>query len=140
MNTAAQIIASLEIVAERSGDITPTVFDHYYTRCPASQELMNHMDEHMLGRMIDQVLLLMMEDGEDELQSYLSFETSAHASYGVEFFMYENLFAAVRQTIGESLGADFAGDFEAAWDSRISFLLSAISVASEGVTVAPVAA
>lgn len=127
--TAETIIAAMEQVAERAGDITPRVFERYFARCGESQALMDHMDEHMLGRMMDQVLLLLMESGEEELESYLQFETSAHRAYGVQQHMYQSLLVAVREVIVDSLGESFTPEMDAAFRSRMDFLLREIEAA-----------
>ncbi len=124
MNTP--IIESLELVAERAGDITAPTIAAYHERCPASAALMDHMDEHMLGRMMDQVLLLIMEDGEAELNNYLEFETANHEAYGVEPHMYDNLFSAVVDTVKSVLGSSWTERFDAAWRARSESLLAAI--------------
>ena len=124
------IISIMEQVAERAGDITPRVFERYFERCADSRSLMDHMDAHMLGRMMDQVLLLLMESGEEELASYMEFETATHRSYGVEQHMYESLLAAVRDVLAASLGTDFTAEMDRALTSRIDFLLSEIGAAT----------
>ncbi|MCB1684325.1 MAG: globin [Pseudomonadales bacterium] len=130
MQTAAIIINSMERVAQRSGDITQAVFANYLARCEGSRGLMSHMDQHMQGRMLEQVLLLLMEDGEEELQRYLAFETANHASYGVEYYMYENLFAAVQDVVYASLSEDLTAAEKAAWQSRVQSLLRAVESAT----------
>lgn len=130
MHTAAIIIDSMERVAERSGDITEAVFKRYFERCEASKGLMSHMDQYMHGRMLEQVLMLLMEEGEEELQRYIAFETANHASYGVEFYMYENLFGAVQDVIHDSLVDDLTDTERNAWQSRIDTLLQAIQRAA----------
>lgn len=139
MQTAAIIINSMERVAERSGDITQAVFENYLARCEGSRGLMSHMDQHMQGRMLEQVLLLLMEEGEEELQRYLAFETANHASYGVEFYMYENLFAAVQDVVYASLSHDLSTTEKAAWQSRIRSLLKAVESSIQALA-APAAA
>jgi len=140
MQTAAIIINSMERVAERSGDITQAVFENYLARCEGSRGLMSHMDQHMQGRMLEQVLLLLMEDGEEELQRYLAFETANHASYGVEFHMYENLFAAVQDVVYSSLSGDLSATEKAAWQSRVQSLLRAVESATRALTAPAVKA
>jgi hemoglobin-like flavoprotein len=128
-NDSSLIIESLEIVAESAGDITSQVFDNYHRSCPASAKLMDHMDDYMLGRMMDQVLLLMMEEGEQELAAYLEFETKSHESYGVEHYMYDNLFEAVLTTVRQAAGKQWADRFQSAWERRINTLLQRITEA-----------
>ena len=124
------ITAALELVAERGGDITPRVFDAYFERCADSRELMSHMDEYMLGRMMDQVLLLVMEPGEEELESYLKFETANHRGYGVLQHMYENLFASLLNVVRDTLGVDYDTKVANAFDRRCGYLLERIEAAS----------
>jgi hypothetical protein len=124
------IVESLELVAERRGDITADVMQIYHQRCTASAALMEHMDEYMVGRMMDQVLLLLMEDGRQELENYLKFETANHESYGVELHMYDSLLSSVRDCVADVLGDDFDPGMQAAWQARIKTLLEAIEAAS----------
>jgi hypothetical protein len=130
ISSSDQIVAALEQVAESLGDITDQVFEHYFSESSTSHALMDHMDQHMLGRMLDQVLLLLMEPGEVELEGYLRFETRAHAAYGVELPMYEALMNSVRSVIREGLGDGYDSDIAAAFDGRIQFLLNRIAVAA----------
>lgn len=124
------IVESLELVAERRGDVTADVMRIYHQRCPASAALMDHMDEYMMGRMMDQVLLLLMEDGREELENYLKFETGNHESYGVQPHMYDSLLSSVRDCVAEVLGDDFDPSMQAAWQARIGVLLEAIDESS----------
>lgn len=123
----ASIIAAMELVAEKAGDVSPAIFKRYFERCEDSRSLMEHMDEHMLGRMMDQVLLLLMESGEEELDSYIEFETASHRSYGVKPYMYESLMLAVQDVLKQSLGSEFTSQMADALQSRIDDLLGAIS-------------
>ncbi len=126
----AQILAAMELVAEKAGDITPAIFTRYFERCTDSRALMDHMDEHMLGRMMDQVLLLIMEPGEDELASYIEFETASHRSYGVKAHMYESLMRSVQDVISSELGEAFTEDMRDALQARIDYLLQEITAAA----------
>lgn len=124
---AANIIAAMELAAEKAGDITPAVFERYFQRCNDSKALMEHMDEHMLGRMMEQVILLLMESGEDELASYIEFETASHRSYGVQLHMYESLMLSVQDVIKDALRDTYTPAMAAAMKSRIDYLLGEIS-------------
>lgn len=128
--SSAVITAMMALVADRAGDISARVFERFFERSVASQTLMEHMDQYMLGRMMDQVVLLLMDPEDDELAGYLEFETQAHVTYGVDAGMYRSLMAAVRDVVDESLGADFTPAMQAALDGRIEFLLDAIGHAA----------
>ena len=126
----AHILAAMERVAEKAGDVSPAIFARYFERCGESKALMDHMDEHMLGRMMDQVLLLIMEPGEDELTSYIAFETASHRSYGVEPHMYESLMKSVQDVLASELAEDFTPEMSDALQGRIDYLLKAITAAA----------
>jgi hypothetical protein len=133
------IVRSLELIAESAGDINPKILERYFARCPAAAELMDHMDNYMVGRMLDQVLLLIMESDDTELESYLRFETASHNSYGVQSHMYEQLFQAVLEVASESAGEHWQADFQQAWQQRLDTLLARI-VAADSAYVAEQAA
>lgn len=126
----AHILAAMEHLAESAGDVTPAIFARYFERCGDSRALMEHMDEHMLGRMMDQVLLLIMEPGEEELASYIEFETASHRAYGVEPYMYERLMSSVQDVVAAELGETFSDDMATAFRDRIDYLLKEISAAA----------
>ena len=125
--TAETITAAMMLLAERAGDVTPLVMNSYFERCADSKALMEHMDQHMLGRMMEQVLLLLMESGEAELDSYLEFETANHRAYGVEPHMYDNLLTTVREVVAGALGDDYDAATKAAFEARSRYLLEAIA-------------
>lgn len=120
------VMQSFEIADERAGDILPSVYEAYFARCPESRELMRLVDVHMRGRMMDSVLLLLMGEAADEQRSYLRFETANHVNYGVLPYMYENLLYAVRDTVRDAVGADWAPAMQQAWSDRLQLLLTDI--------------
>ena len=127
MSTQEFIICSLKIVAERNGDITSAVYDLYYQNSPGSRELMAHIDHLVQGRMMDEVLrLLMVEDASREDQ-YLTFEMKTHEeAYNVAESMYASLLAAVWQIVREGVGEDWNEIYENAWQERVTSLLEEI--------------
>ena len=127
---SAEILSAMELLAEKAGDVAPAIFQRYFERCQESRALMDHMDEHMLGRMMDQVLLLIMESGEEELASYLTFETANHRSYGVEAHMYGSLLHSVQDVIAETLGDALTPGMANALKARIDYLLGALTAAA----------
>ena len=127
MSTQDLIISSLEIAAERSGDITSVVYDLYYQNSPGSQELMAHIDHLVQGRMMEEVMrLLMVEDTSVEDQ-YLTFEMKTHEeAYNVVESMYGSLLEAVWQIVREAVGEDWNENYENAWRERVTLLLDEI--------------
>jgi hemoglobin-like flavoprotein len=121
------ILQSLSAVADREEDITARVYESYFGRCPGSAELMVGTDGLMKGRMMQEVLTIIMAEDLPAERSYLCFETKTHRDYGVEPHMYENLLLAVRDTVKEVLGADWDEAYELAWSARIETLMQEIS-------------
>ena len=118
---------SLELAGEAAGDIVPEVFSRYYAACPEAADLMSHMDQHMQGRMLEEVLRLIMTEDYSEDDVYLNYEVTNHRlSYGVQNRMYPALLAALRDTVRAALGQGWTAAFAAAWDQRIQALLAEI--------------
>jgi len=126
------ILQSLSAVADREEDITARVYESYFGRCPGSAELMVGTDVLMKGRMMQEVLTIIMAEDLPAERSYLCFETKTHRDYGVEPHMYENLLLAVRDTVKEVLGAEWGEAYELAWSARIEILMQEISDAWPG--------
>ena len=126
------ILQSLSAVADREEDITARVYESYFGRCPGSAELMVGTDVLMKGRMMQEVLTIIMAEDLPAERSYLCFETKTHRDYGVEPHMYENLLLAVRDTVKEVMGADWDEAYELAWSARIEILMQEISDAWPG--------
>lgn len=128
MGAEDPIIESLELAAESAGDITAPVYERYYGACPAAGELMSHVDQHMQGRMMDEVLRLLMVDDVDAEQAYLNFEVDNHSGYRVESDMYPDLLDAVHSVVRDAVGKRWTDAFEHAWAERIRSLLGEIDV------------
>jgi len=120
------VMHSFEIAADRTGDITAPVYERYFELCPASKNLMSHIDGYVQGRMLEEVIELLLTERPQTLHDYLRFETKTHVSYGVETPMYANLLAAVRDTVRDALAGDWNPGYERAWDDRVGTLLAEI--------------
>jgi hypothetical protein len=131
------IIASFEAAAERAGDITAEIYRRYYARCPEAQAVMQHVDLYMQGRMMNEVLTLVMTEPAELPDGYLVFETANHASYGVLLDMYPDLLRAVHDTVREAAGNDWSDASEAAWNERTAGLIAHINAAAPVASRAP---
>ncbi|MEZ5557550.1 MAG: globin [Pseudomonadales bacterium] len=118
---------SLELAAERAGDVTAEVYARYYHDCPAAATVMSHVDQHMQGRMLTEVLTLLLSEDQQSDAGYLDYEVENHRlSYSVRPEMYPALFHAVRDVVRAAVGPDWDAATEAAWTRRIDDLLGAI--------------
>ncbi len=125
------VVASLEDLAERCGDVTGLIQERFAAHAPDSAALMNHMDDYMVGRMMQDVLLLLMTAPDDVDRHYLSFEVASHRAYGVTAEMFPPLFRAVREIVQERLGDRWNPALEEAWNTRIAALTALIDVAAQ---------
>ncbi len=122
------IMTSLEITAERAGDITQTVCERFFSKCPDSRELMAHIDLGVQGRMIEEVMRLLMVPDSHTQSGYLEFEIKTHRAYGVRMEMYANLLSAVEETVETALGELWNEEFRDAWQRRLGALTEEISL------------
>ncbi|NJN51226.1 MAG: globin [Gammaproteobacteria bacterium] len=129
MSTTEVIVESLERASEIGGDPTAAIYARYFAVCPESNQLMGHLDRHMQGRMLTEVLRLLMSEDSTADADYLRFETNNHAGYGVKPHMYTNLLGAVRDTVRTTLGDEWHDRFSASWNDRIDALLARLDSA-----------
>jgi hypothetical protein len=131
MSASDLVVESLEHAATIVDDLTAPVLQRYAAACPASATLMAHMDEHMRGRMMVDVLTLLMTPPAEVDQGYLHFEVASHRAYGVEVEQFPDLFDCVRDTVRTLLGSAWNDATARAWQARIDGHLAAIRTVAD---------
>ena len=126
MSDTDPVTDTLDAVAQQDIDLTDPVLDHYATRRPESAALMAHMDEYMKGRMMADVLMLLMTPPAEVDHQYLTFEVESHRAYGVTIEQFPDLLASVRDSVREVLGDAWDAAAEQAWEARITAHMDAI--------------
>jgi hypothetical protein len=126
------ILTSFEQAAERAGDITTDIYERYYARCPEARAIMQHVDPYMQGRMMNEVLTLVMTEPAELPEGYLVFETANHASYGVVLDMYPDLLKAVRDAVRAAVADGWSEACETAWNGRMDALIARLNAAAPG--------
>ncbi|HEX7036476.1 MAG TPA: globin [Pseudomonadales bacterium] len=124
-------MASLEYVAERAGDVTQELYRRFAERYPEFAALMSHMDEYMLGRMMQDVLQLVMSRPEEIDDHYLSFEVESHRAYGVTPDMFPPLLRVVHDTAKDHLGEHWTRQMDDAWRQRLEQLHARLADAAQ---------
>ena len=121
---------SLEQCGEAGVDITPLVYARFFELCPAAHELMGHSDDHMQGRMLEQVLDLMFSDQHFGEGGYLDWELDNHlVGYQVAGSMYTHFFAALRDTVANTLGdSAWTPAMATAWEQKIARIMAHVEV------------
>lgn len=126
-STEDLVYRTFELAAERVDDIVEPVYRRYFARDPEAAALMSHMDHLTLGRMLNEVMRLLMSSDYAVDASYLDFEVKNHEwAYRVQSRMYSELLASVRETVAEVLGSEWNAACAAAWDERVARLLEEI--------------
>ena len=123
------LLSSLECVAEKEGDITDQVYERFFALCPAAYDLMGHSDEHMRGRMLEQVYELFFSDAHLGAGNYLDWELDNHlVGYQVEGDMYIHFFTALKDTIQTAMADEWRPDVARAWTDRIEAIMQQVRV------------
>jgi len=129
------ILSSLEIAAEKNIDITEPAYKYYFEASPESREMMSHMDHLMRGRMLSEVINLMMMSDDSDKHEVVRFEVQTHKANGVDPQMYDKIFNAVYLAMRDSLNGEWTPEFETAWKSQIARLNNAIESQIESQTL-----
>lgn len=123
--TIEAVNASLELCAERAGDIVPAVFERFFALCAEAAELMRHTDRHIQGRMFEAVLDLLMSDAHLGADGYLAWELQNHIdAYAATPPMYAAFFEAIIDVVRDALGRDWNDAFAEAWEARTQRIMS----------------
>ena len=124
MSAAEHVTDSLNKIAELDLDLTQTIYQQYFTRCPAASELMHYSDPHMRGRMLEQTFGLIMDpslQGEDQ---YFRWEVGNHLmGYGVSKDMYADYLESIRDCVKGALREAWQPQHECGRQLRIQSLL-----------------
>ena len=120
----ALISDSLELYAERHGDMAPRVYERFFELNPDAAALMEYSDEYMRGRMFASMLELFLSDEHLEPGGYLTWELENHIkAYSATTAMYESLFQSMRDVLDNDLEADWRSEWQEAWASRIGRIM-----------------
>ena len=120
----ALISDSLELYAERHGDMAHRVYKRFFELTPEAAALMEYSDEYMRGRMFASMLELFLSDEHLKPGGYLTWELENHIkAYSATTAMYESLFQSMRDVLDNDLGADWRSEWQEAWASRIGRIM-----------------
>jgi len=124
VNSAA-IVQSLELAAERGGDITTLVYAKLFARCPDMQPLFvrdtsGAVRGEMLARTIDAILDYL--DGDNYATNLIRSESVTHDGYGVPPETFATFYSVLAETIEEVLGSAWTPAMADAWRELLDAL------------------
>ena len=130
-NELALISDSLELYAERHGDMAPRVYERFFELNPEAAALMEYSDEYMRGRVCAAMLERFLSDEHLDPNGYLDWELENHIkAYSATTAMYESLFQSVLSVLETDLGADLRTNWKAAWLDRLTRIMSHVTEVS----------
>lgn len=115
---AAEIEASLELFAERSGDPTALVYARLFAVHPQMQPYFwRDADGAIKGEMLSRTFEAILDfvGPRRYADHMISAEIITHEGYDVPREVFGTFFGVIRDTAREALGADWTEDFESAW-------------------------
>jgi hemoglobin-like flavoprotein len=117
---------TLEVAALHCEDLTDPVYQRFFEVHPEAAEMMKHVDLHVRGRMLNDVLSLLLSPAESTDRVLLEFEVASHRNYGVGEELYAPFLAAIRDTSRELSSEIWDEHLESGWNQRINQLLTGI--------------
>ena len=131
IDTASEIASisdSLELYAERHGDMAPRVYERFFELNPEAAALMEYADEHMRGRMFASMLELFLSDEHLGPGGYLNWELENHIkAYSATTAMYESLFQSMHDVLHKDLGAEWRSEWQEAWANRVDLIMEQVT-------------
>jgi hemoglobin-like flavoprotein len=119
----AIITRSLEIAAERYGDITPLVYKKLFARFPETEALFSSNKAargEMLAKVIDAIFDFL---GPRTYSNYMvQCEVVTHESYGVPREIFATFFGIVADTLKDIAGADWTPGMDESWRELLTRL------------------
>ena len=122
---AEAIAASLEIAAERGGDLTPIVYALLYTRQPQLHTLFwRDGDGAIKGEMLMKVIEAILDFiGERRYGDHLiQAEAMNHEGYDVPRDVFATFFRVVAAVVRQTCGAEWTAAMEEAWHHTLADL------------------
>ncbi|MFT4095845.1 MAG: globin [Rhodoblastus sp.] len=119
----ADIIAhSLDLAAERAGDLTPLVYARLFTERPELAQSFGHNAKTVHGEMLARALETILDFIGDSAYAanLVAAESAAHATYSVPPDTFVTFFRVIGETIRDVLDADWTNETDAAWRDLVA--------------------
>jgi hemoglobin-like flavoprotein len=122
---ALAIESSLEVAAERAGDLTPRVYETLFERQPQMQaQFWRDRDGAIRGEMLMRVFEAILDFiGERKYADHLiQCEVVTHAGYDVPPQVFATFFGVVADVVREACAEAWTGEMAAAWQRTLADL------------------
>jgi hemoglobin-like flavoprotein len=122
---AQAIEASLELAAERGGDLAPRVYERLFAREPAMRALFwRDGDGAIKGEMLAKVFEAILDFIGPRTYAHHLIETEVvtHEGYDVPRSVFATFFGIVKEVVRETCGEDWTPAMDAAWKRMLADL------------------
>ncbi len=116
------ITHSLELAAERAGDLTPLVYARLFAERPELAQSFGHNAKTVHGEMLARAIETILDFIGDSAYAanLVAAESAAHATYDVSPDTFVIFFRVIAETLRDVLGADWTAEMDAAWRELVS--------------------
>jgi hemoglobin-like flavoprotein len=117
------VIDSLQMAADRAGDLTPQVYQRLFARLPETEVLfLRDTDRSIRGSMLSWVFSMILDFSEPQTYGakMIQNEVLTHEGYGVTPDQFVVFFEVLSETVRDSLGDDWSPDIDAAWNDLLA--------------------
>ncbi len=129
------ILKSLELAADRAGDLTPHVYARLFAERPELALLFGHNARSVQGEMLARALETILDFVGDRAYAanLVGAESAAHATYEVAPDTFALFFRVIAETLRDLLGPDWTNETDAAWRDLVADMAACVQQ-DEGVS------
>ena len=116
---------SLELAAERCGDLTPLVYRRLFREHPEAEAMFRHEGGDLVkGSMLALAIDAIMDFAGDRAGHFrmIECEVQSHDAYGTPRKLFGEFFGVIADTLREILGTEWSQEIEDAWRSLLAEL------------------
>lgn len=114
---------SLQMAADRAGDLTPQVYQRLFARLPETEVLfLRDTDRSIRGSMLSWVFLMILDFSDPQTYGarMIQNEVLTHEGYGVCADQFVVFFEVLSETLRDCLGDDWTEDMGVAWNDLLA--------------------
>lgn len=124
------VTASLELAAERVDDLVPLVYERLFSVRPDLLSIFavaaGSVPRSGMGNMVNEILRLMLADGEAVLQSEAQAAVVFHVGWGLDMSMYVDILQSVMAAVQGACADAWTPAMSTAWRDRLGLVVTAL--------------
>ena len=124
------LLSSLEIAADRAGDIVPLVYERLFEARPSLRPIfaveLDSKPRTGMGSMINEVLRLILADDDATLETEAHAAVVFHVGWGLDVPMYRDVLQSVMAAVRDACADAWNDAMAAAWHERLASVMTAL--------------